>query len=62
MFIAKDSSKQSDEIQAIEANNMKMIFYSLVNKTHFHKKGFVLRLVLKVRVLELENDLLFFCP
>ena len=26
MFIAKDSSKQSDEIQAIEANNMKMIF------------------------------------
>ena len=41
MFIAKDSSKQSDEIQAIEANNM---------KTHFHKKGFVLRLVLKVRV------------
>ena len=51
MFIAKDSSKKSDEIQAIEAKNMKMMYYSLVNKTHFHKKGFVLRLVLKVTVL-----------
>ena len=30
-------------------NDMKMIFYSQANKTHFHKKGFALSLVLKVR-------------
>ena len=59
MFIAKDSSKQSDEIQAIEANDMKMIFYSVVNKTHFHRKGFALGLFLKVRVFGLGNDLFF---
>ena len=45
VFITNDSSKHSDEIQAVEANDMKMVFYSLVNKTHFHKNGFVLRLV-----------------
>jgi len=28
----------------------KMIFHSHANKTHFHNKGFVLRLVLKVRI------------
>ena len=28
---------------------MKMSFYSHANKTHFHNKGFALRLVLKVR-------------
>ena len=27
-----------------------MIFHSHVNKTHFHKKGFALGLILKVRV------------
>ena len=30
--------------------DMKMGFYSHVNKTHFHKNGFSLNLVLKVRV------------
>ena len=34
-----------------KAIDMKMNFYSHVNKTHFHKKGFALSLVLKVRVL-----------
>ena len=29
---------------------MKMIFNTHANKTHFHKKGFAFRLVLKVRV------------
>ena len=29
---------------------MKIIFHSHANKTHFHNKGFVLSLVLKVRV------------
>ena len=29
---------------------MKMIFCSSANKTHLHKKGFALNLVLKVRV------------
>ena len=32
------------------AIDMKMIFNSHVDKTHFHKKGFALSLVLKVRV------------
>ena len=27
-----------------------MFFYSLANKTHFHKKGWALGLILKVRV------------
>ena len=35
---------------SFEAIDVKMIFYSLVNKTHFHKKGFALRLVLKGRI------------
>ena len=36
-----------------KAIDMKMNFYSHVNKTHFHKKGFALTgsLALKVRVL-----------
>ena len=42
MFITNDSSKQSDEIQAIEANDMKMVFYSPVNQTHFHKKRLII--------------------
>jgi len=29
---------------------MKITFYSLVNETQYHKKGFALSLVLKVRV------------
>ena len=33
-----------------EAIGMKMGFYSQANKTHFHKKGFALNLVLKVKV------------
>ena len=59
MFIANDSSKQSYEIQAIEANDMKMFFYSVVNKTLFRDDGFALRLVFKVRVFGLGNDLFF---
>ena len=34
----------------MEAIDMKMIFYSHVDKTHFHKKSFALSLLLKVRV------------
>ena len=30
--------------------DMKMVFYPHANETHFHKKGFALGLVLKVRV------------
>ena len=29
---------------------MEMIFHSHANKTHFHKKGCALRLILKVRI------------
>ena len=32
------------------AFDMEMIFHSHANKTHFHKKGCALRLILKVRV------------
>ena len=32
--------------------DMKTIFYSYANKSHFHKKGFALSLVLKVRAFE----------
>ena len=39
-----------------EAIDVKMVFYSNVDKPHFHKKGFALSLVLKVRVfLELAR-------
>ena len=31
--------------------SVKIIFYYHANKTHFHKKGFALDLVLRVRVL-----------
>ena len=34
-----------------EDTDMKMIFYSHANKTHFHKKGLALDLFLKVGVL-----------
>ena len=37
---------------------MQMIFHSHANKTHFHKKGCALGLILKVRVLELGSGLL----
>ena len=40
------------------AFDLKMIFYSHANKTHFHKKGFPLGLILKVRVFELGSGLL----
>ena len=33
-----------------EAIDMKLIFYSHANKTHFLKRGFLIGLVLKVRV------------
>ena len=32
------------------AFDMEMIFYFLANKTHFHKKGYALGLILKVKV------------
>ena len=37
------------------AIDMKMSYYSHTNKTHLHTEGFARSLVLKVRVLELEN-------
>ena len=38
--------------------DMEMIFHSHANKTHFHKKGYALGLILKVKVLELGSGLL----
>jgi len=35
-----------------ETFDMKTILYSYANKTHFHKKGFALSLVLKMRAFE----------
>ena len=40
------------------AFDMEMIFHSHTNKTHFHRKGCALGLILKVRVLELGIGLL----
>ena len=37
---------------------MEMIFHSHANKTHFHKKGCALGLILKVRVFETRSGLL----
>ena len=38
-----------------EAIHVFFFFHSNANKTHFHQKGFVITLVLKVRVLEVGN-------
>ena len=38
-----------------EAFDMKTIFNSYANKSHFHKKGFALSLVLKVRAFETQK-------
>ena len=45
------SSKQShfQSEAKCESIDVKMIFHSHANKTHFHNKGFALSLVLKVR-------------
>ena len=40
------------------AFDIEMIFHSHANKTHFHKKGCTLGLILKVRVYELGSGLL----
>ena len=37
---------------------VEMIFHSHANKTHFHKKGCALGLILKVRVFETRSGLL----
>ena len=41
-----------------KAIDIKMIFYSHANETHYHKKGFALSLVFKARIFELGNALL----
>ena len=41
---------------------MKIVLYSHENKTHFHKKGFALSLMLKARFLDLGNGLLAMQP
>ena len=41
-----------------EAIDVKMISYSHANKTHFHKKGFELSLLMKVRNLDFGKGLL----
>ena len=45
--LAKPLFQSEAECEAID---MEVIFYSHTNKTHFHKKGFALSLVLKVRI------------
>ena len=40
------------------AFDMEMIFHSYTNKTHFHKKGCALGLILKVRVFETRKWLI----
>ena len=48
--MSENHLSQSEAIKC-EAIDMNTTFYSLATKTHFHKKGFALSLVLKVRVL-----------
>ena len=38
-----------------DAINIKMVFCSRANKTHFHMKGFALSLFLKVRIFRTRN-------
>ena len=44
------SSPEKNEVKC-SAFDMEMIFHSHANKTHFHKKGCALGLILKVRLL-----------
>ena len=44
-----------------KAIDIKLIVYSHVNNTHFHKKDFELSLVLKGRVFGTRNGLLLSC-
>ena len=46
-FCPKPLFQSEAECETIE---VKMIFYSHANKTHFHKKGFTLSLVWKVKI------------
>ena len=48
--VSENHLLQSEAIKC-EAIDKKTTFYSHVTKTHFHKKGFALSLVSKVRVL-----------
>ena len=49
--IAEPLFQSEAKLEAIHV----FFFYSNANKTHFYQRGFVLTLVLKVRVLELGN-------
>ena len=52
-------SKPLFQIEAkCEACDTKMFFYFHANKSHFHKKGFALCLVLKVRVFGTRKRLI----
>ena len=44
-----------------KAIDMKMIFYSHANKTHFHKKDCALSLVLKVKTFETRKQPIQIC-
>ena len=44
------------------AFDMEMIFHSYVNKTHFHKKGCALGLILKVKVFGTGKWHISCCP
>ena len=53
----RESLQKSEAKREAENDFLKMIFYSHAKKTHFHKTGFALSLVLKVKGLELGNGL-----
>ena len=48
-FPSSPESVHQNEFKC-SAFDMKMIFHSHANKTHFHKKGFAVGLILKMRV------------
>ena len=58
-FPSSPGPRYQNEVKC-SAFDMEMIFHSHANKTHFHKKGCALGLILKARVLELGRGL-FMC-
>ena len=44
-----------------ETIEMTAILYSHTNKTHYHKKGFALMLVLKVRIFGTRKWVIYYC-
>ena len=56
------ASSLNQNEEKCSAFDMEMIFHSYVNKTHFHKKGCALGLILKVKVFGTRKWHISCCP